>query len=378
MNCFNNNRPKLSSSDRIKNKKAQAIFKSNVIDYQKRSTNGKGKCSNYKGNIGFYNNGKLRRAENHETLMNLTRGSALCLDGAYNKNINLEKENGIEIDKGLNACGKNNNVKITLGRDNVYTIFSGFSKDIETGNISSLFEGFPVLKSYFFNDNGTVNSSNNENELVSDFELQKKDYNSVVVVDPVNYLFGSNFCSTDMDNKTQGPNKYLQESSVNKFIMVQGSLYTSSLDKLTCDETGVSIHDFVGLGSEFVNTGDITKAIGVGYVFKKCCGVGINGESNWWTIYIRPLYLKNNTEKIDSVGFFKKIDINTTTLIVNIRNKMGLINNTQYPFVNEFGSGDPCKRNLHYGNNTQQNYLTAYNPISNKTHFNINSKIYDL
>jgi len=88
MNCFNNNRPKLSSSDRIKNKKAQAIFKSNVIDYQKRSTNGKGKCSNYKGNIGFYNNGKLRRAENHETLMNLTRGSALCLDGAYNKNIN--------------------------------------------------------------------------------------------------------------------------------------------------------------------------------------------------------------------------------------------------------------------------------------------------
>jgi len=64
MNCFNNNKPKLSSSDRIKNKKAREMFKANVMDYQKRSTRGMGKCSNFKGNVGFYNNGKLRKVEN--------------------------------------------------------------------------------------------------------------------------------------------------------------------------------------------------------------------------------------------------------------------------------------------------------------------------
>ena len=48
MNCFNNNRPKLSSSDRTANIKSKAIFKANVNDYQKRSSTGiSGKCNNY-------------------------------------------------------------------------------------------------------------------------------------------------------------------------------------------------------------------------------------------------------------------------------------------------------------------------------------------
>ena len=50
MNCFNNNRPKLSSSDRTANIKSKAIFKANVNDYQKRSSTGiSGKCNNYNG-----------------------------------------------------------------------------------------------------------------------------------------------------------------------------------------------------------------------------------------------------------------------------------------------------------------------------------------
>ena len=53
MNCFNNNRPKLSSSERTRNKKAQAIFKANVSDYQSRSKALRGgpcnlqKCNNF-------------------------------------------------------------------------------------------------------------------------------------------------------------------------------------------------------------------------------------------------------------------------------------------------------------------------------------------
>jgi hypothetical protein len=379
MNCFNNNRPKLSSSDRIKNKKAQAMFKANVMDYQIRSTGGKGKCSNYKGNIGFYSNGKLRKTENFETLMNINRGSALCVDGGYKqKCLNLEDDNGIQIKKGLNACGRNNNVKITLGRDNVYTIFSGFKKIIT--NIEDLFSGFPVLRAYKFNEDGTFSNDLSYNEIPNDFDFTENDpkdpKDSVVVIDPKNELFGSNFCSTDMDNKSQGPNKYLQHSSVNKFIIAEGHIFTpSGTGPTPCDsDTNVPIFEhLVGFGDEFVKTSDLTKSLGIGYVFKKCCGVGPNGEPNWWTVYIRPLLLLGDNPDITSFGFYKYTGGVILDIIMGFKTTAGT---TKTPLVTIYGAGDPCKRNLQSGNNSQQNYLITYGVTSNKTRFNINPNIY--
>lgn len=379
MNCFNNNRPKLSSSDRIKNKKAQAMFKANVMDYQIRSTGGKGKCSNYRGNIGFYNNGKLRKTENFETLMNINRGSALCVDGGYKeKCLNLEDDNGIQIKKGLNACGRNSNVKITLGRDNVYTIFSGFKKIIT--NVEDLFSGFPVLRAYKFNEDGSFTNDPSYNTIPSDFEFTENDpkdsKDSVVVIDPKNELFGSNFCSTDMDNKSQGPNKYLQHSSVNKFIVAEGHLYTpDGVGPSPCDsDTNVPIFEhLVGFGDEFVKTSDLTKSVGIGYVFKKCCGVGPNGESNWWTVYIRPLLLLGDNPDITSFGFYKYVNSVDLDIIMGFKTTAGT---NKTPLITTYGAGDPCKRNLQSGNNSQQNYLITYGVTSSKTRFNINSNIY--
>ena len=377
MNCFNNNKPKLSASDRIKNKKAQTMFKANVMDYQKRSTHGMGKCANYKGNVGFYNNGKLRKTENFETLMNINKGSALCVDGAYKQCLNLEDDNGIEIKKGLNACGKNNNVKITLGRDNVYTIFSGLNNDI--ANISRLFSGFPALKTYYF---GNTPFDTSLNAIVNNFEINKTNpTDSVVVVDPSNNLFGSNFCSTDMDNKTQGPNKYLQYSSVNKYIIAEGHIFTSTGDGPSeCRDTSPivpDLEDLVGFGSNFTSSpADIydSNTQGIGYVFKKCCGVGPNGESNWWRIYIRPLLLIGGNPDIKSLGFFQKT---TNVTGITIQTVMGLVGGVKKPLITIYGSGDPCNRNLQSGNNTQQNYLVTYNVASAKTRFNINPNIYN-
>jgi len=375
MNCFNNNRPKLSASDRIKNKKAQAMFKANVMDYQRRSTGGKGKCSNYKGNVGFYNNGKLRKVENFETLMNINRGSALCLDGAYKKCLNLEDDNGIEIKTGLNACSRNNNVKITLGRDNIYTIFSGINSidDIST----SLHSGFPSLKTYYF---GNEPFDSAINSIVNDFKLDDTNpKDSLVVIDPSNNLFGSNFCSTDMDNKSQGPNKYLKYSSVNKFIVVEGHIFkpTGDTGAIPCNSsTNVpNLDDLAGFGDTFVNNSNLNDAIGIGYVFKKCCGVGPNGESNWWRIYIRPIVLIGENPNITSVGFFKKSSVIPPTT-VTIETVMGLLGGVKKPFITIYGSGDPCNRNLQSGNNTQQNYLITYGVTSAKTRFNINPNIY--
>ena len=40
------------------------------------------------------------------------------------------------------------------------------------------------------------------------------------------------------------------------------------------------------------------------------------------------------------------------------------------------GAGLPCKRNLMFGNNTQQNYLVSYDPANKNVRFNVNPKLY--
>jgi hypothetical protein len=40
------------------------------------------------------------------------------------------------------------------------------------------------------------------------------------------------------------------------------------------------------------------------------------------------------------------------------------------------GSGLPCKRNLMFGNNTEQNYLVSYDPANKNVRFNVNPKLY--
>ena len=378
MNCFNNNRPKLSSSERIKNKKAQAIFKANVMDYQKRSTGGNGKCSNYKGTVGFYNNGQLRNTKNYDTLFNLNRGSALCLDGAYKNNcINLEDISGTKINKGLNACSKNNKVKITLGNDNIYTIFSGYPDSVDT-LLTTPLQGFLTMTSYIFN--GSKPTPNN-NQLPGKFNLKEKDSsNSVIVLDPSNNLFGTNFCPTDMNNITAGPNKYLQYSSVNSFLILEGFLYFNNT-KIDCEETEnvPDIYDLVLLGKEFTSNTSykILDNVGIGYTFKKCCGIGPNGENGWWTIYVRPLIIKSNNYEpnFSSAGFFKASSYNSNTQEVTVTSQMGKPNTG---LIYTYGAGDPCNRNLQSGNNTQQNYLISYQPTTSKTKFNINPQIYNI
>lgn len=320
MNCFNNNRPKLSASERIKNKKSQTIFKANVIDFQKRNTFGNGKCSNYSGTVGFYNNGKLRKTNNYETLKEINRGSALCVDGTYKNCVNLENEDKSVIQKGLNACSRSNKVKITSGRDNIYTNFNGLSLNpVSPGNF---FSGFPSMVSYYFG--GTTNSE--LNNLAKGFEIsmtQTDPSKSTIVIDPSNNLFGTDFCPTDMTNLAQGPNKYLAFSDVNTYVIAEGYLYDKSGNPITCEseeESKPQLYDLAvnGLFSLMnVNCGyapptiPIVKRLpykyftGIGFIFKTCCETGPNGEPNWWKIYIRPL-----------LGFFKPPQLLPESIVV--------------------------------------------------------------
>ena len=464
MNCFNNNRPKLSASERIKNKKSQAIFKANVIDFQKRNTFGNGKCSNYSGTVGFYNNGKLRKTNNYETLKEINRGSALCVDGTYKNCVNLDNEDRSVIQKGLNACSRSNKVKITSGRDNIYTNFNGLSlTPVSSGNF---FSGFPSMVSYYFG--GTTNTA--LNQLAQGFEIsmtQTDPSKSTIIIDPSNNLFGTDFCPTDMTNLAQGPNKYLAFADVNSYVVAEGYIYDTDGNLVTCessDDKKPQIYDLAitGLfslmnvkGGYSGDKANLVKELpykyftGIGFIFKTCCETGPNGEPNWWKIYIRPLLgffkppqllpesiIVPNSTKIEEVyvrmsyntnsqnlsgtrytqggiyetgslsqyapqnvdknaappygggiGFVKKealINLFSTTNVA-ITAMMGWkgtwtgqdpsgFSKTELIVIQ--GAGDPCKRDLSSGNNTQQNYLVSYTPVNSGIRFNIDPQIY--
>ena len=470
MNCFNNNRPKLSSSDRTANIKSKAIFKANVNDYQKRSSTGiSGKCNNYNGSVGFYNNGKLRNVQNYETLKNLGRGNALCVDGAYADCV--DSEVNADIASGINRCSKVTNIKITNGKDNLFTHFSGFSYNPVIKG--AFFSGFPTFFSYDFTE-----TSNNigKNQLLPSFDIFDKDASNckTIAIDPCNNLFGTNFCSTNLTNNAQGPNKYLAFSHTNKYVIAQGFLYNKDGSKILCDDENnpdiPNLYDYVVSGlfsvadinNSYPGTTltpstliDVKKTIGysyftgIGYIFKKCCGVGPNGEEGWWKIYIKPqvgFFLPNgelpvtlttsgtNTEEsytylnnLTSVNSLSGITIKQggkyetgsiptakyrnfrevfnygggLAIIspvemfkifsekINIKNMMGWKgewsngnnpsgNFEKSPLIIQNGSGDPCHKNLSHGNNTQQNYLIAYDPIKQNIKFNIDPAIYSI
>ena len=482
MNCFNNNRPKLSSSERTRNKKAQAIFQANVSDYQSRSKALRGgpcnlqKCNNFNGKVGFYRGGGLRNVRSYDKFLSLNRGSALCVDGAYkNCGPNIDNSNNSVIRRGLDSCSKRgetaNKVKIITGRDSVYNRFSGltFTADIAfRGFTTSIFWKSP----YIDQSCNTINSTPYLRLKYSDDDCNTVCNNNVIVTDPKNNLFGSNFCPTDMANRTQGPNKYLAFVAATKYIKAEGLLFNSNGIPITCgDDSTVKVGDLVISG--LFSAADVCDTYkypvpelwysfqwftGVGIVEKICCGRGPNGEKNWWTFFIKSLYgvfpppqtlpvetlfsttrdpaLKVNDFEfgesaaggilLTTGGIFEKGQLPACTTLPNLGQydnwgknpyggglgfftqensahifKSGGINISammgwsgtwstvratsspsdfktfkKQPLTIMAGSGLPCKRNLMFGNNTEQNYLVSYDPANKNVRFNVNPKLY--
>ena len=73
MNTYGNNRPVLSSSDRLKNKRDKTIYQT-----QKQQFQSKRKCGNK--NVKYYNNGTIRSMQGYKLQQSLARGNVLCED----------------------------------------------------------------------------------------------------------------------------------------------------------------------------------------------------------------------------------------------------------------------------------------------------------
>jgi hypothetical protein len=375
MNCFNNNAPKLTSSDRMRNKKSQAIFKANVMDFQMRGM--KNKCNNYNGKVGFYRNGELRNARNYDTFLDLNKGSALCVDGAYKNvpNFNDLSKKKLLIQRGLDSCKRNNSVihsiKITSGKDSVFNVFNGILPP-PISNLSDFFRGFRVLNSYNISTSGEIRDTS-YNTLDPSYNHVNccDDYNrNFVAFDPSNNLFGSNFCPTNMNNINQGPNKYLKYTSASQYVVATGMINTKP--EIGCIAVaGKGAYEGGVWHQEFFT--------GVGVVEKVCAK-----EEKRYTVYIKVIYgiivdpsllpiyspvLKKKIgegEKSKGINFFDPDDFSHVATL-------GLIP-SDYTVIQ--AGGEPCKKNLMFGNNTEQNYLVSYDPSSKGTRFNIDPKLY--
>ena len=101
MNPFSNNRPRLTASERIRNKRDATIYQAEKSKYQASR-----KCYNGGKNIKYYKNGTVKSTINHEMNQKLARGAVLCEDcdknGTLCKPLLTQKKNK-KINMGNNS-----------------------------------------------------------------------------------------------------------------------------------------------------------------------------------------------------------------------------------------------------------------------------------
>ena len=121
MNTFDNNKPVLSSSERLKNKRDKTIYQTQKLNYQTTKN-----CGNR--NVKYYNNGTVRSTNSYKMNMKLSRGAVLCEDC---------DDNGTLCE---NIFDKKDLTKITMGNSLISTLNLGTGlarggEQINTANI---------------------------------------------------------------------------------------------------------------------------------------------------------------------------------------------------------------------------------------------------
>ena len=73
MNPFSNNRPRLTASEGIRNKRDKTIYQAEKQRFQNHKT-----CGNK--NVRYYDNGTIRSMQGYKLQQSLARGNVLCED----------------------------------------------------------------------------------------------------------------------------------------------------------------------------------------------------------------------------------------------------------------------------------------------------------
>ena len=192
MNPFSNNKPRLTASERIRNKRDATIYNAEKQKFQESK---KYNCT--KGGVKFYKNGKIKSMISYKLQKSLARGSILCEDCN---------------DKGL-LCKPPDNKdglgKINMGNNIVSEFWGGGSFEYTSGN----FQQKATENTFLISDisGSWVDSSSNSKAIIGPsgtigpinipfgygrnfIKIPRNLNGSGVVLDPSDQLFPNDYC----------------------------------------------------------------------------------------------------------------------------------------------------------------------------------------
>ena len=348
MNNYNNNIPNLSASDRIKDIKAQAIFKGTQKNY--RANN----CSSR--NIKFYKNGTIKNVKSYDIKAALARGHVFC--GDCNQ-------------KGIN-CSSFRKAKINMG-NNITSEYWGGGAVIGSQGRQEQSAGFTVISS---NTSGEP-WENIENNVIS---IPKNLDGNDIFIDPNNNLFGNGPCYNfkNMDYAIQKTYVILRSAIP---IIKQNSGLFENINTIpgSCDDerneyVRNSIFTMTGLNGEpDIFTGRITNL---------CClrqqklkdpdpvSTVVLNDIGIFDVYIE-LFNINNKDLLNRIANYTSLfsenryfwgDLQDTFAGINLSSK-SQVGGFWYPSIIEsirIIQGTPEKgSNQTKYNNTKQNYMSC-------------------
>ena len=267
MSPFDNNKPVLSSSDRIKNKRDQTIYQAEKIRFQNKRCGDK--------NVKYYNNGTIRNMRSYKIQNSLARGSVLCEDC----NNNGLLCGSISSKSALGSISMGNNVvseywgggTIIIDETSTYKIAQSIAFPVIQADISGTWGG--TIKKVDLSNATLPNSIPTVNMhwgYINNLIKIPRNLNGLgIVIDPSHNLFPDGHCASFKHQKSHLP--YLKHSNLKTYLVISTvfSVDFANLPHtpLACGDA--SANDIVG--QQILAWGNGLEVIWSGIVKYVCC-----------------------------------------------------------------------------------------------------------
>jgi len=410
MNPFDNNKPVLSSSERLKNRRDKTIYQS-----QKQHFRSNRKCGNK--NVKYYDNGTIRSTNSYKMNMKLSRGAVLCQDC---------EGNGTLCE---NIFDKNDLTKITMGNNTISTLNLGTGLSLAGTQINStniiIADISGVWGTKTIDDPYTYTPYGYATNLIT---VPRNLDGSGIIIDPSNVLFPMD---DNCNSRTIPKPNYMNYASIKTFIIYEGLLgahnfypanitintipgdpnYFGNLINLYC----VFTFDEFKVGfpaTTLQNTGQILKICPIGKRLMSNLILGPPPGGNFIEVDIFRVYIEITTAlnehlwqgsispSADKTNFLPQFKPNTiSNFVVHCLNKNAIgatlafsidsgwaANYNPGSFLTVNGVGiemsvtidqndvDTCDISQIRGNDTKQNYMSCLEDKTRKINFTTNNK----
>jgi len=336
MNPFSNNKPRLTASERIRNKRDAAIYQGE----KQRFHRGKNKCRNR--NVKFYKNGKVRSVVNYKMQKSLARGNVLCND--CDDKGNLCAAPSKKDDLASIYMGNNNYSEFWGGQIVTFSdfLFGGWTQlpgdVIINSDISGVWGGSLTEISKVDLSNATLPPSTVPNVPLTQMpfgyvnnliDIPRNLDGSGIVIDPSNVLFPNQLCD---------PFRYLKSSYLKTYLVVTSLLAetippavptnASTYRAFTCDDPSANSQ----IGRVFSVSAGSEEYAATGVISSICC-VGNTGK--FWNAPIVGSLVEGNFGIFNMYVEVSQINLNAVGRMINYYNNKPFTPYSNSPFVTE-------------------------------------------